>query len=62
MFRYLGIIVEEFLGMNKAAIALLMAVSLWTIRATGPAAQARVWVLVCVRVEGGGEGGDAHIH
>jgi len=31
---YLGIIIEEFLGLNKAGVALLMAVSLWVIRST----------------------------
>eukprot|EP00775_Hariotina_reticulata_P008069 gene8070-8264_t len=31
---YFGIIVEEFLGLNKAGVALLMAVSLWVIRST----------------------------
>lgn len=30
---YLGIIVEEFLGLNKAGVALLMAAALWSIRA-----------------------------
>jgi hypothetical protein len=32
---YLGIVTEEVLGLNKAAVALLMAVSLWIIRSTG---------------------------
>lgn len=32
---YVGIMVEELVGLNKAGVALLMAVSLWTIRSTG---------------------------
>lgn len=31
---YVGIIVEESVGFKKAGVALLMAVSLWVIRAT----------------------------
>ena len=38
---YVGIVVEEVLGFNKAAVALLMAVSLWIIRSTGGDTQ--VW-------------------
>jgi hypothetical protein len=32
---YLGIIFEEFLAFNKSGVALLMAVTLWTIRSIG---------------------------
>lgn len=32
---YLGIFVEEVVGLNKAAVALVMAVSLWTIYSNG---------------------------
>jgi hypothetical protein len=32
--RYVGILVEELVGLNKAGVALLMAVCLWTIRST----------------------------
>eukprot|EP00878_Enallax_costatus_P023894 GHUV01025453.1.p1 GENE.GHUV01025453.1~~GHUV01025453.1.p1 ORF type:complete len:345 (+),score=82.83 GHUV01025453.1:289-1323(+) len=32
---YVGIMVEELVGLNKAGVALLMAVSLWVIRSTG---------------------------
>lgn len=32
---YLGIFVEELIGLNKAGVALVMAVSLWTIYSNG---------------------------
>lgn len=45
---YVGIMVEELVGLNKAGVALLMAVSLWTIRSTGGDTQ--VGVGVCYRL------------
>lgn len=32
---YIGIFVEEIIGLNKAGVALVMAVSLWTIYSDG---------------------------
>lgn len=32
---YLGIFVEEIVGLNKAGVALVMAVSLWTVYSNG---------------------------
>jgi hypothetical protein len=43
---YLGIFVEELIGLNKAGVALVMAVSLWTIYsngAGGPVSYASAW-------------------
>ncbi|EFJ51295.1 hypothetical protein VOLCADRAFT_57334, partial [Volvox carteri f. nagariensis] len=37
---YCGIIVEEYLGLSKAAVALLMAAALWSIRATAEGLEA----------------------
>lgn len=45
---YVGIFVEEIVGLNKAGVALVMAVSLWTIYsngAAGPVSQAG-WLAV----------------
>ena len=36
---YLGIFVEEVVGLNKAGVALVMAVSLWTIYSNGGGVQ-----------------------
>jgi len=39
---YLGIFVEEVVGLNKAGVALVMAVSLWTIHSNGGGGQVGV--------------------
>jgi hypothetical protein len=43
---YIGIFVEEIVGLNKSGVALLMAVSLWTIYSDGAGGPVRPWLLV----------------
>lgn len=42
---YLGIFVEEVVGLNKAAVALVLAVSLWTIHSNGAGQPVRAAVV-----------------
>lgn len=42
---YIGIFVEEIVGLNKSGVALLMAVSLWTIHSDGAGGPVRHWLL-----------------
>ncbi len=47
---YLGIIVEEGLGLSKAAVALIMSAALWSIRATAEGVEVGMQAGTSVRV------------
>ena len=45
---YMGIVFEEFLAFNKSGVALLMAVTLWTIRSIGVCMHACICIAIII--------------